>query len=109
MVSENVSGVIKPDNIRALVDEIGGPEAIVKGVQQHVADAKYFSDNCVRLKAEYPDQSVGILNGEVLGHDRDHEVLVEQMRAQGIDTSIVFFGRTYVKDKPPDYIFVEDV
>ncbi len=84
---------------------IGDPKVLDENLRQFRADSEYFDKNYAKLRREYPDEWVFIYEQRVRAHGKDLECLVELLKKYGLDTSKVYHGRTYFKEKEPVWIF----
>ena len=89
---------------REEIAKIINPEETVRSLTRFRGDIRYFDTTYKTLRRKYPDEFVAIHNQEVVGHGRNFSQLVECLNKDGIDTSDVFIGRTYFKEKSPTLI-----
>ena len=79
-------------------------EKMIGKDEQRTRDAKYFIANYRTLQEQFPDEWLAIWHEEVVGHNKNYRELLMKLSKQE-RTRGEYIERTYVRDKPPVFIF----
>jgi hypothetical protein len=64
------------------------------------SDALWFSEHYGELKAQYPDQWVGVYNKKVVGASPDGLEIIDELKAAGFQVGNVYFHFIRAKEQP---------
>ena len=71
--------------------------------KQFQKDGKWLRDHYSELKAQYPDQHIGIFHEKVVGASPDYTALLKELKAKGYDLGNVYFDHVQTKVYPRRY------
>ena len=80
------------------VDRPPSPEFL-----QFQKDGKWLRDHYDEVKAQYPDQWVGVFNEKVVGASPDGTAILKELKAKGYDLGNVYFQHIKTKVYPRRY------
>ena len=68
-------------------------------LEERTRGEEFFRGHYDELLNKYPNEWVAIFNGDIVGHDRIHRLLIKSLRGQRLFHA--YIDRTYVREKPP--------
>ena len=77
------------------VDRPPSPEFL-----QFQKDSKWFRDHYDEVKAQYPDQWIGVFHEKVVGASPDYRTLFKELKAKGYNLGNVYFRHIRIKEYP---------
>jgi len=75
-------------DIRSVLDQLGGPEEIRRGLERFSVDVHFRNENFCSLMEQYPNKWIAILNQQVVAVSKSQRGLKTQLKKAGIDPTI---------------------
>ena len=67
---------------------------------QFQKDGKWLRDHYDEVKAQYPDQHIGVFHERVVGASPDYKVLLKELKAEGYNLGNVYFDHVQINVYP---------